>query len=407
MTDYLDGFQYVNQALNFFSHAEGFVDVKETNAEGYKYFYVYNYTDHLGNIRVSYGFDPDTTTIKTLEENHYYPFGLKHTNYNTYKRRFTKEDPPTDAPPTSIPSLVGFSIRQIVSVDLITYKYKYNGKEFQDELGLNMYDYGWRNYMPDIGRWSQIDPLFNDLKFANDNSQVDEDDQQEVYMAIINDLELGGAIYNTDNLNPYGYGYNNPVSFDDPDGRCPACWGALIGAGVDIALQMATNAATGKDVTDIKWGQVAVSAGAGALSGGISSLSKIKSLGALAKVGVEIATDTGISVGSQAINDGKVSLTKTAIDVGAGQLVGRGVGKVVEKRVVNSAKGKHLQANINREKNVARGKSNTIPKNKADVNTAKKKLDTYVNNRSSASSTTASGAASTTVEKIDEKRKNK
>lgn len=57
--------------------------------------------------------------------------------------------------------------------------------------------------MPDIGRWTQIDPLFNDLKFANDNSQIeDEDDQNEVYMAIINDLELGGGIYNTDNLNP-------------------------------------------------------------------------------------------------------------------------------------------------------------------------------------------------------------
>jgi hypothetical protein len=69
MTDYLDGLQYVNHALNFFSHAEGFVDVKGTNAEGYNYFYVYNYTDHLGNIRVSYGFDPDTRTIKTLEEN--------------------------------------------------------------------------------------------------------------------------------------------------------------------------------------------------------------------------------------------------------------------------------------------------------------------------------------------------
>ena len=34
MTDYLDGFQYVNHALNFFPHEEGFVDVKGTNAEG-------------------------------------------------------------------------------------------------------------------------------------------------------------------------------------------------------------------------------------------------------------------------------------------------------------------------------------------------------------------------------------
>jgi RHS repeat-associated protein len=184
MTDYLDGFQYVNRALNFFPHAEGFVDVKGTNAEGYKYFYVYNYTDHLGNIRVSYGFDPDTKTVKTLEENHYYPFGLKHTNYNTYKRQFKKEDPPTDAPPTSIPGLVVFSIKQVVSGELLVYKYKYNGKEWQDELGLDMYDYGARNYDPAIGRWMNIDPLAE----------------------------------NSRRWTPYNYAYNNPMYFIDPDG---------------------------------------------------------------------------------------------------------------------------------------------------------------------------------------------
>jgi RHS repeat-associated protein len=184
MTDYLDGFQYVNHALNFFPHAEGFVDVKGTNAEGYNYFYVYNYTDHLGNIRVSYGFDPDTKTVKTLEENHYYPFGLKHTNYNTYKRGFKKEDPPTDAPPTSIPGLVGFSIQQVVPGELLVYKYKYNGKEWQDELGLNVMAMDFRQYDPAIGRFNGMDRL----------------------------TEL------VPSMSPYRFAFNNPNFWADPAG---------------------------------------------------------------------------------------------------------------------------------------------------------------------------------------------
>ena len=55
------------------------------------------------------------------------------------------------------------------------YKYKYNGKELQDELGLNIYDFGARGYMPDIGRTTTYDPLtekFYDLSpqsFLNNN----------------------------------------------------------------------------------------------------------------------------------------------------------------------------------------------------------------------------------------------
>ncbi len=77
--------------------------------------------------------------------------------------------------------------------------------------------------MPDIGRWMQTDPLHNDLNFAFDDSQVDEDDDEEVLQAIITKAETGDGIYNVDNLNPYSYGYNSPVVYDDPDGRCPAC----------------------------------------------------------------------------------------------------------------------------------------------------------------------------------------
>ena len=40
-----------------------------------------------------------------------------------------------------------------------TYRYKFNGMEYQPELGLEFYDFGFRNYDPAIGRWMNIDPL--------------------------------------------------------------------------------------------------------------------------------------------------------------------------------------------------------------------------------------------------------
>lgn len=122
ITDYLDGFQYTNSVLKFFPTAEGYFNV-ETGK------YVYNYTDHLGNVRLSYAKNGAGTEI--IEESNYYPFGLKHEGYN---------------------ALAGNP----------AYKYKYNGKELQET---GMYDYGARMYMPDIGRWGVHDPL-SELQFA-------------------------------------------------------------------------------------------------------------------------------------------------------------------------------------------------------------------------------------------------
>ncbi|EJL72586.1 RHS repeat-associated core domain protein containing protein [Chryseobacterium populi] len=120
-TDYLDGFQYETTTgaavLKFIPTSEGYYNFENNK-------YIYNYTDHLGNIRLSYTNNGSGAQI--IEENNYYPFGLKHEGYN---------------------NLTGNS----------SYQYKYNGKELQTETG--MYDYGARFYMPDIGRWGVIDPL--------------------------------------------------------------------------------------------------------------------------------------------------------------------------------------------------------------------------------------------------------
>jgi hypothetical protein len=119
-TDYLTGFQYKNAILDFFPHAEGYVKFNYGRVASaiFRFSYVFNYTDHLGNIRVSYSKDQSTNVLKILEENHYYPFGLKHTNYNSDRLMYIKE---ADV----------YKIRP-ASAAVQTYKYKYNGKELQE-----------------------------------------------------------------------------------------------------------------------------------------------------------------------------------------------------------------------------------------------------------------------------------
>ncbi|PKF74381.1 sugar-binding protein [Chryseobacterium sp. PMSZPI] len=122
-TDYLDDFQYVNGSLKFVPTSEGYYDFERG-------IYVYHYTDHLGNIRLSYTRKPGSLTIEILGESNYYPFGLKHSGY-------LSKNP--------------------------AYLYEYNGKEYQGLAG--MYDYGARFYMADLGRWGVSDPL-SELQFA-------------------------------------------------------------------------------------------------------------------------------------------------------------------------------------------------------------------------------------------------
>ena len=121
-TKYMNGFQYLNAVLQFFPTVEGYV--KKT---GNAYFYVFNYTDHLGNIRMSYSDNNNDGMIslnEIIDTHNYYPFGLEHSN-----------------------------------ATISEFKYKFQGQERQDELGLNWDSFKWRNYDPAIGRFMCIDPL--------------------------------------------------------------------------------------------------------------------------------------------------------------------------------------------------------------------------------------------------------
>ncbi len=137
-----------------YSHPEGYVDVN-----GSSYSYVYQYKDHLGNIRLSYKDNNNNgviTTSEILEENNYYPFGLKHKGYNT-----------------------------VVNSTSPALKYKFGGKEYQDELGLGWYDVTARNYDAALGRWMNLD-LLSENHFDK---------------------------------SPYNYAINNPINVIDPDGN--------------------------------------------------------------------------------------------------------------------------------------------------------------------------------------------
>src|SRR5690606_1092241 len=128
----------------------------------------------LGNIRLSYTKDPVSGELEIMEENHYFPFGLKHAVYADPKQMYKLDEEEEN-------------LARPAYVYKTEYQYKYNGKEFQDELGLNWYDYHARNYDPALGRWMNIDPLAEQMRSHS----------------------------------PYNYAFNNPVFFIDPDGMAP------------------------------------------------------------------------------------------------------------------------------------------------------------------------------------------
>jgi RHS repeat-associated protein len=135
-------------------HEEG----RLTPKTGGGYQLEYTLKDHLGNARINFADVNVNGSINAaseiLQEETDYPFGLQQSGLNT--------------------SIAG-----------VENKYQYNGKEFNDELGLNMYDYGARFYDAALGRWNVLDK------------------EIEKYPT----------------LSAYSYCLNNPLIFIDPTGN--------------------------------------------------------------------------------------------------------------------------------------------------------------------------------------------
>lgn len=180
ITRYLHGFQYYDTVLQFFHTPEGYVKNTPDENEHPSYDYVYQYKDHLGNVRVNYTQDPQFGELEILEELHYYPFGLQHSNYNNDLDVLGREEQ------TDEKTIIGGD-KPITPFENPGYQYKFGGMELQEEFGTVFYDFGARNYDPALGRWMNIDPL------------------AEMFWS----------------KSPYLFAFNNPVYYIDPDGRSP------------------------------------------------------------------------------------------------------------------------------------------------------------------------------------------
>ena len=129
--DYVDGLEYRTNSggtltLETIYHTEGRI-----TPFGAAYQYEYTIKDHLGNTRLTFA-DLNANGVvdvpsDILQENHYYPFGLK----------------------------MNYTWMDNVALDN---KYQFNGIERNEDLGLNLDLAVFRGYDAAVGRWWQVDP---------------------------------------------------------------------------------------------------------------------------------------------------------------------------------------------------------------------------------------------------------
>lgn len=164
---------------------------------GYLFVYLSNEGDANGNSKLVFfdNFVVQHTTGPLTAETPYYPFGVAMAGISSNGLNIGGNDTNCNCP-----NKKGFNGNDLES------------EEFNNGSGLNLYDFNSRTYDQQIGRFIQIDPLTEDEK--------------------------------QDNLSSYQFGWNNPIRYNDPDGKCPGCVGFLKmvhALGVERAKQVFRN----------------------------------------------------------------------------------------------------------------------------------------------------------------------
>ena len=218
-----------------------------------------------GSDRVSALFDDLTLTQEPpliVQENHYDPWGLNLAGIETQGQP--------------------------------DHKYQYNGKEKQDEFGLDWSDYGARMYDAQLGRWHMVDP-------------ASEEEDQESW-------------------SPYHYVHNNPTKNTDPDGRTPitGAIGFVVGGIIGGAIEAGTQLYQHGEVND--WKAVGGSTLQGAITGGVAGLTGGTSL--LVMAGANVVGGAA----NRAVQGKGTTAKDMAMDAAVGVAAGVG-GKLLDKGV--------------------------------------------------------------------------
>ena len=207
---------------------------------------------------------------EVLQQEHYYPFGM------------------------GIRGEWKFVQPQIGGVN----QYLYNGKELNDDFGLNWNDYGARWYDSSIGRWGGVDPLAEDY--------------------------VGWSGYN--------YVMGNPIRLVDPDGMrvediCPNCVaagiGAAIGGGIGAGFEIVAQLRSEGKISD--WSAIGGSMTQGAVTGGAAGFT----------MGASFGTTVVVSAGSNVVggiaNRAIQGQGTTGVDMAVDAAVGGAFGAVGHK----------------------------------------------------------------------------